>query len=198
MAALACPAVHALGSAENITPCRAAAHAWLARGMLPVAALPSQDCAVEILLGGKNRESGHGLLPLARLFHSCITEAENCRFSGVCAPPFPPPSPPPFQPLLPPPFRTPVPTHLPTLILTLLHTLLGTHLRTPLGTLLGTPFRPPFPPLFPPLFRQVCATFSATSPNTLCGPPNHPDFPPPSQRELLQSFGRSHSRYRSC
>lgn len=69
MAALTCPAVHALGCAGNITPCSAAARAWLARRLLPVAVLPSQDCNVKILLGGKNRESGHGLLPLARLFY---------------------------------------------------------------------------------------------------------------------------------
>ncbi len=88
MAAIACPAVHALDSAGNITPCRTAARAWLARRLLPVAGLPSQDCNVEMLLGGKNRESGHGPLPLARLFQSCVTESENSRSSVVCAPPF--------------------------------------------------------------------------------------------------------------
>ena len=60
MAAIACPAVHALDSAGNITPCRTAARAWLARRLLPVAGLLSQDCNVEMLLGGKNMESGHG------------------------------------------------------------------------------------------------------------------------------------------
>lgn len=177
MAALACPAVHALGRATNITPCSAAARAWLARRLLPVAVLPSQDCNVKILPGGKNSESGHGLLPFARLFHSCVTEAENRRFSRVCAPPFQTPSPPPFQPLLPPPFRTPVPTHLPTLIQTHLHTLLGTLLRTPLGTLLGTPF--------PPLFRPMCATFFATLSDTSGKPPIHPKLPLYGVRTLM-------------
>lgn len=69
MAAIAYPAVYALGRAPNITPYSAAARAWLARRLLPVAVLPLPDCNVEILPGGKNMESGHGLLPLARLFY---------------------------------------------------------------------------------------------------------------------------------
>lgn len=46
MAALARPAVHTLGCAPIIPACRVAACAWLARGTLPVAVLPSPDCAV--------------------------------------------------------------------------------------------------------------------------------------------------------
>lgn len=132
----------------------------------------------QFLTGGKKRGRGHRLLPLARLLRSCVMEAENRRFSGVCAPPF----------------RTPVQTHLPTLIQTHLHTPLGTVLRTPLGTLLGTPLQTPFPPLF----RPMCATFFDTSPDTSGKPPIHPELPPPTECELSWSFGRFHRRSSLC
>lgn len=75
MAALACPAVNTLGSAGIVPACRAAARAWLARSLLPMAILPSPDCAISNFDRREKERNGLRLLPLASLLRSCVTEA---------------------------------------------------------------------------------------------------------------------------